>query len=211
MANLNSQRIAAASAVAQLYNPKNATYVKSIISEPYCAVTIWETYSSNATALLDYLCCQGQKFMYPGILGLMEQVFSQFLSVSPRYTLANSPSQYILNLQSMIKYEQISYHSLSCIDDQSLLIPQRSVRRANEAEIFLNTLSALYATVQMDAQSLSSCIGSNFEYGCLTNSTINTLPDESLFQYQLINAQYQQICSAEALALFDLSRTNTPC
>jgi hypothetical protein len=208
-ADINAMRAKAAADISLLYAPNISDTVAGLILTPQCDVAYYSQYMNNATATLQYTCCQAQMFMYPGIIALAGQIFAHFMpSVTPTYTLRDGPAQIILNLHRFVQNEILAFHAESCIDDNRVIGPDRALKRMQEVQFFADTFEAFYRSVSIDAQGLSGCLVSNL---CASNTTISQTPDRTLFEAYQINFPYQSVCSPFSLYLFEIARTATPC
>ena len=209
MAQVNSDRQAAAESFSLLYSEDIQSNVSALLLSPYCAVPTSTILYNNATAAVAFLCCQLEDYMYPGILKLVQDAFATFLGLVPLYALAQSPSQMLINIRQIMTNDLIQYKIDACIDDNRLLQSQRSYARAQEAQMLVDVFSVLYTTMNADAETLQSCLNTT---SCLTNSTIPLIPDYSTyFSFQDYNAQYQSACSGAALAAFETAKYTQTC
>jgi len=208
-AAINAMRAMAAADISALYAPNISNAVVDFVLTPQCDVVYYTQYMNNATATLQYTCCQAQAFMYPGILALVGQIFSHFMpGVQPLYTLRDGPAQVILNLNRFVQNEILAFHAESCIDDNRVIGPDRALKRMQEVQFFADTFEALYRSVSIDMQGLRGCLSSNI---CASNTTITQAPNATLFAAYQINLPYQMVCSPLSQHLFEISRTATPC
>ncbi len=208
-AAINMIRAQAASDLSRLYAPNVSDTVISLLLTPQCDVEYYTQYMTNATATLQYTCCQAQLFMYPGVLTLAGQVFAHFMpGVQPLYMLRDGPAQIILNLHRFVQNEILAFHAESCIDDNRVIIPDRALKRMQEVQFFADAFEAFYRSVSIDAQGLGGCLSSDL---CATNTTIPQAPNGTMFETYQINIPYQAVCSPFAQHLFEIARTATPC
>ncbi len=172
-----------------------------------CPVESRQQYYANQTASLVFACCHARKLRAPGLLLTYNQMCAAYL---PGCAGMPDPTAEIVRyIQQTQSLATIGIIAASCLDDTSIVVPQRATAQAIAASRVAALLLQAYLDLISNVNTLFVCTA-GLSPRCATTgplSVAQAVPPDAAFPAVAFDA----VCGQASLEAFDDSRFTTPC
>lgn len=210
MATVNSVFNSVVSNFTVIYNVSSVDaqiFINASYSNGDCPVLSTSDYITNQTLTLEYLCCHTQKLRSPGLLTTYMQMCNVYLGGC---TGAPDPTSTLLDyIQQINKIARIGFSHASCLDDQTVVIPQAALVYGLSIVESLGIMLQTYQNLLLDIATLFTCV-EGLSPRCLVNGTL-TLSQAAPPDLDFNDVGFDLVCGYPVLSQFELSRFATPC
>jgi hypothetical protein len=193
-----------------VYSGANQTsFLNASYSNGYCPVAPYQSFISNQTLTLEFMCCHIQKLRSPGLLLTLAQMSGAYFSHQTAGGPGDTTSLALEYVAQETQLDTIGLKGTACLDDATIIIPQASVVRALVAPSTGGLILQSYTDILLNVVTLFTCT-QGLSSVCAINGTIT--PQQVPFpNLDFPDVSFETVCGYQALLAFDLSRTTTTC